>query len=437
MSAPGRYRRPRATFTALPWFGEDRRSADSLNQLARSLYSICREAADPLELAAHLEAIGFNNHRVQREFGLEDTFELARELFLMTPRKPVVRRSQAKHSSLTWLRQLTLLAGISVTLGLQLQANELGWAAVVFLIAWSVVGSRFIDLAASSLKKPQIRAVLGVLSLVGVLGLLMLWLYDPPTLPEALIGALWWALTSMLWLEQIVDRRSLESLIPVAFAALGLLPYPLPLALFLLFAVTLYLLLPHLAPPDKEVWRYLRSHPWFITVLALYGVSLGILFVRLFQSFPAGIVVGGAVMIGISFTAEWGLLWVRRSLTHSLWYSRDGDDYVRPSFLVRALRAQLLLFLTLAAVFFALPFFELSYADTVSRFGLFALSLALALVLLSLNNLIIPAVLFSLAATALGFGVPLAWVMIVLCLGLVVGVAVHVRDVEGYGIYLL
>ena len=437
MSQPGRYRRPPPSFAELPWFGEERRSADSLNQLARSLYSVCREATDPLELAAHLEAIGFNNYRVQREFGMGTPFELAEELFLLTPRKPVVRRHRAKHLNLTWLRQLTLLAGILVTLGLQTQANELGWGAVVFLVAWSVVGSRLIDLASTSLKEPQIRALLGVLVLTGALGLLALWLFERPELAEALIGGLWWGLTNLLWLEQISGRRSLEALVPVALASLGFLPYPKPLALLLLFSVTLYLLLPHLTSPDREVWRYLRRRPFFMSVLALYGMSLGLLFVRMFQSFPAGVMLGGLVMIGILFTAEWGLLWVRSSLTHSMWYTRDSEDYARPSFLVRALRPQLFLFIILAASLFALPLLNFNYANLVSQFGLFALSLSMALVLLSLDNVVIPAVLLAVAALTLSLGVSLSWVLIGLCLALVVGVAVHVRNVEWYGIHLL
>ena len=437
MSAPGRYRRPRGTFTAHPWFGEDRRAADPVSQLARSLFGLCREAADPYELAAHLEAIGFNRYRVTREFGLANTFALAKRLFELTPRKPALRLKGYTPVALTWLRQLTLLGGILVTLGLQTRGSQADWGVLIFLITWSVVGSRFVDLGAGALKAPQRRGLLSLLVLSGLLGLLGFWLAAPPTLAGALVGGLWWGLTVTLWLEQTAGELNLKSLLPVAIAFLGLLPYPLELALGILFFVTLYLLLPQLGIPDRQVWRYLRRNWPFTLLLLTYGLALGALFVQLFRSFPAGLLAGGAVMILTLFAAEWGLLWVRRSLTASLWRAQGSEDYAQSTAILRALAPQLLIFGLAAAALFWLPFSDLFYGDLLSRFGLFGLSLALALILLSLDNVLIPAALLGSAALALLWGLPLVWVLPALCVTLAAGVIFHVRRVESYGIYLL
>jgi len=53
--------------------------------LAQDLNQLCLEAVDAYELAAHVEALGYNRYRIQREFGLQGPFELGRRLFMRSP----------------------------------------------------------------------------------------------------------------------------------------------------------------------------------------------------------------------------------------------------------------------------------------------------------------------------------------------------------------
>ncbi|GEM_PF-230092 len=78
----------RAPTVAPPcWTGRERRSADPVKQLARSLNQLCLEAVDPYEIAAHLESLGYNRYRVRQEFGMDGPFDLARRLYQLTPHR--------------------------------------------------------------------------------------------------------------------------------------------------------------------------------------------------------------------------------------------------------------------------------------------------------------------------------------------------------------
>ena len=64
----------------------ERRSKEPLNQLGRQLDTLCLEASDSFEIAAHLEALGYNSDEVPARYGVLDHFELAERLFVATPK---------------------------------------------------------------------------------------------------------------------------------------------------------------------------------------------------------------------------------------------------------------------------------------------------------------------------------------------------------------
>ena len=59
-----------------------------LADLCRRFESLCANAVDPLEIAAGLEAEGFNDQTVRVAYGFPDVFALAEELYRRVPRNP-------------------------------------------------------------------------------------------------------------------------------------------------------------------------------------------------------------------------------------------------------------------------------------------------------------------------------------------------------------
>lgn len=64
---------------------EGRRSPDS--PLSREHDVLCRNATDPLEIAAGLEAAGISDRRARASYGAATVFELAEQLYSQTPRR--------------------------------------------------------------------------------------------------------------------------------------------------------------------------------------------------------------------------------------------------------------------------------------------------------------------------------------------------------------
>lgn len=66
----------------------ERRSTDRVAVLSREHDALCRNATDPLEIAAGLEAAGMSDRRVRAGFEAANVFELAEQLFSRVPRRP-------------------------------------------------------------------------------------------------------------------------------------------------------------------------------------------------------------------------------------------------------------------------------------------------------------------------------------------------------------
>ena len=63
----------------------DRRSPDFL--LSREHDALCRNATDPLEIAAGLEAAGISDRHARASYGAATVFELAEKLYDQVPRR--------------------------------------------------------------------------------------------------------------------------------------------------------------------------------------------------------------------------------------------------------------------------------------------------------------------------------------------------------------
>ena len=66
----------------------ERRSHDPVAALSRQHEQLCRNAADPLEVAAGLEAAGLSDRRVRAAYGVATVFDLAERLYADVPRRP-------------------------------------------------------------------------------------------------------------------------------------------------------------------------------------------------------------------------------------------------------------------------------------------------------------------------------------------------------------
>jgi hypothetical protein len=135
--------------------GPNRRSAHPIDQLARRLDAVCRTAVDAWQIAAVLESDGINDSIARDEYGMNDVFELAEELFRRVPLRlrPVQVQSTGRILVKT-LRELSsgpLLAWplLSIPALLTLIGpNQLEWGALVGLIvgwAWALGSSRLAE----------------------------------------------------------------------------------------------------------------------------------------------------------------------------------------------------------------------------------------------------------------------------------------------------
>ncbi len=67
----------------------ERRSRGAVDVLSREHDTLCRNATDPLEIAAGLEAAGLSDRRARACFGAATVFELAERIYGQVPRRPV------------------------------------------------------------------------------------------------------------------------------------------------------------------------------------------------------------------------------------------------------------------------------------------------------------------------------------------------------------
>ncbi|MBO0830383.1 MAG: hypothetical protein J2P28_14090 [Actinobacteria bacterium] len=65
-----------------------------LEELCEEFVTVCESAVHPLEIAGALEADGWTDQALRKQFGVSDVFTVAEEMYRRVPRRPVQRRPQ-------------------------------------------------------------------------------------------------------------------------------------------------------------------------------------------------------------------------------------------------------------------------------------------------------------------------------------------------------
>ncbi len=442
MSAAGKYKKPSSSFRVNEWFGAERRRQDLLGALSRELFELSKEAVDPFELAAHLEALGFDNERVQLEFALPSTFALARQLFHMTPRQPNLKRRPLLAMPRLGVRQLMIVAAILGTIALQQSSLLPHWLVTLWLITWSIASSYLINKTLFSLKKEDKRAVFTAVLFVGLAGIALLltnFFSSLPPLADTATSLLWWSVTACLWLEDLFveDKYWVSALLFSFVAILAFFKVPLLVIIFALafFAVVFF---------AKEFRLVKRKHLTWMTedfaTLAVYigyGTGLGLLLIKLIQRFSYNLFIAGALLILFLFLAEWLALGLKNTLAEDMWLTRSSEEFGRSSLgsgkVLLRFGFLSLVFLSLLALQFLSP--EIGFFS--SHFLLFGVCMTLALMLFGLNNVFLPSLLFVAAGVLAILNLPIIWIFIVLALALIAVLFIQLQHVEEYGFHII
>ncbi len=432
MSAPGQYRKLRAAST--PWSGVERRSAQPLNQMARSLGGVCTEAVDAHEVAAYLESLGYNRYRVQADAEMDSTFELADKLFARTPRRSARPRRKVSSYPLAWLRPASLLLTLGVTFLLQTQAAATEWETVLWLIIWAALGVRLVLPTVVETREHQKQMLTLTLGL-GLLGLLATSVPGGVSQTEIAVGLLWWNLTGNTWLEQLQRRsRFMHAVLPpLLVLATGWLAV-LWLSALAVLLVSVASFWSVAALPTRMSVSRLPQRADQLGLVTLFGLGQGFLFITLMDH-PGAHLRGMALFVTALLAGEVAARLLNLELKRLLWSAADLSSY--------GFRVQFgtLSFLTLLA---AVPVLTSvgqpllgPEATAFIPYPLLAAALSLATFLLSLNNLAFPSYALSLAALGILLGLPLGFCLLVLCGCLAVGLLVQLRAVETYAVHLL
>jgi hypothetical protein len=419
---------------AVSWFGRERRSNDAIHQLARRHYTLCRNAADPFELAAQLESLGYNRYRVKREFGLRNTFELAERLFALTPRRPRLIVAPPKVASPFWWQFATLVA---LTLSLLLYSaatitpNDGMFA---WLLVWTMTGhylTNNLETADFNTKK----RIFTLLLVVGFVGLAITLYAVRATFLEAAIGLLWWQLPATFWLSTFAPRQRLRPLVVSILAGFAFFIPPLA-SLGLLLCAALLLFAPFLARPRATTFQYL-SHRWHAAAFpALLGLGQSILLLHLFSNAEHPL-AGLALIVITVLAASWLETSFKRSVARALWRTKSREElranlFRSLSFFLRLLI--IILFLGLLALFnLLLPL----YSTSLLPFMVLAFALAFSLLLLGFGDVFLPATGFIIASLLVLAGIPFLGVVTALTAILALGVVLYITKVERYGVDLL
>ncbi len=444
MSEAGKYKRPSMNAYRLaqqPHRGLGVRR-DALGQLANDLNALIHNAADPFELAAHLEALGYNNKRTADEFNLPTPFALARKLFYSTERRPdLIKGHSVQHFDLAW-RQLAI--ALTLFTSILLVATNLVLGPTMFvlltlwLIVWSVTSTRLIYQAKQDLRLTEQKATFTSLIMLGLAGIFVFggFTFNYSAL---LIGLLWWGVSAYLWLEHLHDnRRYLMAIVLLNVVALGLfLNLPVWLLALSLLLLTLAPVMRHLGSIKRTTFHWLEEQYKIVFPYAAYALGLGLLLIKLFQLFADRLWLAGALVILLFFIAEWLTVAVKASLAHTMWRTQSREEFNDKSLSsARSFWQVMLLFVVLSAFLVVQVLFP-SLAVLTTHCLLLGLAGVFAAVLFSLNQVALPALLFLMAGLLSLTATPLIWVFIILSLCLVFLLSLQLNQVEDYGFYII
>jgi hypothetical protein len=305
--------------------GPNRRSSHPIDQLARRLDAVCRTAVDAWQIAAVLESDGINDAIAREEYGMNDVFELAEELFRRVPlrlrsvqvqttgRILVKTLRELSHGPLLAWPLLCIPALLSVIGSMQLE-----WGALIGLIigwAWALGSSRLAERLRNrdltEVSTTVLRSHVILSSLVALIMMALTSVFVPRMLGVVVLAACivsftvssrtlvnenleaWWLLASLPGASLGLLHLSLPLLLPS-----NLLPSSFPMATMALIAATSSVALTAMAallgalrfnPFSARSWRQklkgprarleqLRFEDWLEFIgFALLGAACGLL----------------------------------------------------------------------------------------------------------------------------------------------------------------
>ena len=436
MSAPGAYEAP--VFRIRKFVPDERRNTGALSQLGRTLDRLCLEAADPFEIAAHLEALGYNNPSVTARYGVADHFELARELFYRTPRRLKLRRPKTALRR-PYARQAVMVLTLFVTAAVGMVAGVAAWGPVVWLLVWSQLGGGLLNRAKGELAAPEQARVLSLVVLLGLAGLGALWLLSPFGLGSLCVSLVWLGVAGLLWAERLRLAAALPALVGVLLA-LTLVPRVsavVPLALAALLSLGLLVPLLRRLPGRCLRWAVLQGrHIW---PFMLYGLGQSCLLLALLRGAGPEALPGVLLFALVLLASEGHLLVLRGRLNDYLWRGESAAGYARfaREALTRYAGGYLLALLPALAIL-ALPGpVGERWLFHLAGFALFGLVLGLALVWLSLGESVLPALVFAAGGALVAAGVPFLAVAGVMALAEFAALLRRGPALGRYGVFLV
>jgi hypothetical protein len=410
-------------------FGDNRRGRARLNRLARELYDVCRNAADPFELAAQLESLGYNRYRVTREFGLRTTFDLAEQLFALTPRRPRLITPSNNPTTPFWCHTVLLLAFFVTFLLYTVTSQTPQYLPYIWLLSWATAGTYGMTKLGDADTKTKRRVFTFVLG-VGFTGLLMLLYGLVSSLTEVALTLLWWQLPATFWLSQLTPRHRLRHFIPVILGVLAFFLPPLASCLLLLLSA-LFLFWPFLRWPTQSTFLYLREHLQVFLLPALLGLGQGVLAFQVLRDtrYP----VQGLLFVALTvFAAGWLETFFKRSVVTALWEAKSSEAFQSLVFRSLGFYLRVLIVVAFLVVLLLLNILLPLYSAAFLPFTLLALAFSLGSLLLAFSDVFLAAAAFSIASVLLLSGMPFLPVVTALTAILGIGVVLYITKVERY-----
>lgn len=420
MSARGEYRKS----TGVPSRAED------LETLAQELAELLRQVSDPFELAAHLEVLGYNRYRVERTFGLPNTFALAQALFARARRDFRPKAKAPAVPGVLGLRHLAMALSLAGSLGVFLQTQEVGWLPALFLLTWSQLAARASLRAAVEMDQTGARRVVAALAWLGLLGLSLAAPLDQGPWTSWSVGAVWVGVGTL----GLAGREKQAVLLALAFLLGVGLAWGLALSPLWIGPPMALVTLGQLPRPRLEAFAFAARTSQEEWPYALYGLGQGLVLWQLVNLLGNVALLGLALYLLSALLVEMRLGAFVRALAKTLWSKSHPLELllaIQTAFWRYALTALLPTLLLLGA----LPWAG-AYATALMGFGSLVLISAMALGLNALGGARTSAYALTAAALLLHLTQnPL--VLLAVGLGLLLAFLNHLRHPERYGVYLL
>lgn len=301
-------------------FPDERRSQDPVNRLGRSFNELLSGVTDPMELAAHLEVMGYNSTRVKVEFDLEGPFELAEHLFARTRRLrqevSLRERINPPRPTLPLFQRLLLALFLPVMLAVfgVLHPHELPsalWMGAWFYASVALMNYNRLEPGSSGLK-----GFLAVQLGVGLAGSLLLFVLEPRL-------SLWPPLLFMFSGSILIWQRAIPWLLAWSLLALASASISLVWADYITACLALALTIPLLDWP-KLGFRI----PWnAVSVYGVMGFGAALLLMDLFARGQLLALLGLLSLGSTLLLADLQMPWLRERLAELLWTEESEQRY--------------------------------------------------------------------------------------------------------------